>query len=219
MNIYVVCEGEVGERKVYRDWIPRVNHNLSYVSDLNDIVDNHFSIIVGGGDPRYYDVIENAIEDVNNHGNIDRLIIAVDSEELDYQEKYDEISDFISDFTYTSEIHIVIQHFCLETWALGNKHIVKPSPHCSILREYKNFFDVRLNDPELLTSPKPDYINRAQFAEKYLRRVLNEKFRRLTYTKSNPDVLLNQKYFEQVKQRYIENNHIISFNHFLNAFS
>lgn len=218
MNVLVVCEGEIGEKKVYKDWIPRVNPQLSYVSSIEKILENNFSIIIGGGYPNYFEIIESAISDANDHENIDRLVIAVDSEEFSFQEKYDEIDEFISAINCSCDIHIIIQHFCLETWGLGNKNIIRPQPQNASLREYKIFFDVRSNDPELLPSYEKDELSRVRFAEKYLRRALNDKFRNLTYTKSNPGVLLHQKYFERVKDRYLNSNHINSFSSFLTAF-
>lgn len=218
MNIYVVCEGEIGEKKVYRDWIPRVNSQLSYVSNIDEIVHNNFSILIGGGYPSYFDIIESAIFDVNEHGNIDRIVIAVDSEELDYQEKYDEIDEVVSGISCSCDVYIIIQYFCLETWGLGNKHIIRPQPQNAALRAYKNYFDIRVEDPELLPSYEKEELTRVRFAEKYLRRALNDKFRNLTYTKSNPSVLLHQKYFDRVKSRCLYTNHIKYFNNFLTAF-
>jgi hypothetical protein len=48
-------------------------------------------LISGNGYPNYLNVIENAIKDVNSLGNFDSLVIAVDSEDKAYQDKYDEI--------------------------------------------------------------------------------------------------------------------------------
>ena len=218
MNIYVIVEGAAGERKVYQHWVPLVNPNLSYVPHVSNIVHNHFSIIIGGGYPQYYEVIDDAIADVNHYGNIDRLVIAVDSEEMEFDEKYAEICQHVSKSHCIAETRIVVQHFCLETWALGNRVIIRPNSQSSKLREYKRFYNVRLNDPELLPGYPPEELNRAQFAERYLRRALNDKYRNLTYTKSNPGALLHDKYFERVKGRLEQTGHISSFEGFLAAF-
>ena len=74
MNIYVVVEG-LTERIIYPTWIKLLNPNLNYVLSLSDISENDFSIITGGGYPSYFNVIESAIEDSNNHGAIDRLVV------------------------------------------------------------------------------------------------------------------------------------------------
>ena len=218
MNIYIVVEGEVGEKKLYRHWVPLVNPKLNYVHHLSLIAKNNFSILSGGGYPHYFDIIASAVDDVNSSDNIDRLVISVDSEEFSYKEKSDEILEYISQFDCKSEIKIIIQHFCLETWALGNMAIIRTNPQLPSLIRYKRFYNVRSKDPELLPAYEPEELNRSQFAEKYLRHALNDKYRNLTYTKSNPTALLHDKYFGRVKERYEESNHIQSFYGFLSAF-
>ncbi|MCZ6677400.1 MAG: hypothetical protein O7E52_09130, partial [Candidatus Poribacteria bacterium] len=199
-------------------WVPLVNPNLSYVQHISEIQDNHFTIIAGGGYPHYYEVIDAAIDDVNGHGNIDRLVVAVDSEEMAFDEKYAEIDAHLSGLHCIAEVQIVIQHFCLETWALGNRIMVRQNPQDPKLREYRRFYNVRNRDPELLPAYPPEELNRAQFAEKYLRRALQDKYRNLTYTKSNPKALLHFKYFQRVRERLEQAGHIYSFKTFLTAF-
>jgi hypothetical protein len=219
MNIYVIVEGEIGEKKLYQSWIPLVNPDLIYVNHISLIQNNHFAIISGGGYPHYFDVIRSAIEDVNSYANIDRLVVSVDSEELSYNKKLNEISDFIFQFQLNAKIYIIIQHFCLETWALANKLIISPNTQSRKLIEYKRFYNVRLNDPELLPAYKKEELNRSQFAEKYLRHAVNDKYRNLTYTKKNPKVLLHHKYFNRVKERFQKTGQIKSFSNFLSAFA
>lgn len=159
MNIYIVVEGEVGERKVYECWIPLVNPNLTYVQGIQNIVHNNFAIIVGGGYPGYFDVIDAAITDVNSHMTVDRLVIAADSEEMEHEDKLQEIRSFVSRKRCIAEIHIIVQHFCLETWALGNRAVIRPQPRNPKLREYKRFYNVRTSDPELLPPYEPEELS------------------------------------------------------------
>lgn len=219
MNYYIVVEGEIGEKYLYQNWIPFVNPKLKHVKDISMIKENNFFIISGGGFPSYYGVIESAIEDVNSYDIIDELVIAIDSEDLSYSDKLNEMTEYLSQFKCKAEIRIIIQHFCLETWALGNRRIIRPNPNCPRLIQYKKIYNVRSSDPELLPPNDLEELNRAQFAEKYLRRALNDKFRNLTYNKRNPKVLLHQKYFLRVKERYEQTGHIKSFDDFLTAFS
>ncbi len=217
MNIYIVAEG-IAETKIYPHWVPLVNPVLSHVQHIAEIVENNFAVISGRGYPQYFDVINRAILDVNDHGNIDRLVIAVDSEEMSFDEKHTEIRDHAAAVPCDADVWIVIQHFCIEAWALGNVVIVRKDPHLPKLKEYKSFYDVRIYDPELLPAYAPEELNRAQFAQKYLRRALNDKYGNLTYSKSNPGPLLNAKYFGRVRQRYEQTGHINSFQAFLGAF-
>jgi hypothetical protein len=219
MNLYIVVEGEVGEKYLYQNWVPLVNPNLKYVQDISMIAENNFSIISGGGFPSYYEVIESAIEDVNFYNTIDRLVIAIDSEDLSYSDKFNEMTKYLSQFKCKAETKIVIQHFCLETWALGNRQIVRTNPQSQKLIQYKKFYNVRSKDPELLPPYELEELNRAQFAEIYLRRALNDKFKNLTYSKRNPKAILHPKYFQRVKERYEQTGHIKSFDYFLSAFN
>ena len=217
MNIYVVVEGEIGEKYIYQRWIPYVNPTLSYVRNMFDIRDNDFSIISGMGYPQYLDVIQSAIEDVNAHGNIDRFVVAVDAEEMSYEEKYAEIHSHLARLDCRAEKIIIIQNFCLETWGLGNRKLIRRNPESEQLIEYKNIFDVTENDPEELPGYKG--FSRVRFAEVYLRTALLERNRSVTYRKGKPDALFPRTYFEQVRSRFEQTGHIKSFEGFLNAFS
>jgi hypothetical protein len=217
MNIYIVTEG-IAEKIVFQSWIPLINPSLSYTTYLDDVTDDNFYIISGMGYPYYFDILDNAIQDVNNLGRFDRLVVSVDSEEMTKQQKYDEISEFVSKLNCIAEIRVIIQHFCFETWALGNRRLFRNNPSLSKLREYKTLFNVKIKDPELLPSKPDEELNRAQFAEKYLRLALNDRFRNLSYFKSNPKALLHTTYFTQIKNRLNDTGHISSFDDFLNAF-
>ncbi|NHZ71644.1 MAG: hypothetical protein GWP17_00960 [Aquificales bacterium] len=217
MNVYVVTEGQV-ETAVYKQWIPFINPNLSLVDRIDDVKDDRFYVISANGYPQYFKIIENAIADINHLKVFDRLVICVDSEDMTKHDKFDEIDEFVRDKQCAAQIRIVIQHFSIEAWALGNRKIIRSNPASRRLREYKRLHNVGKEDPELLPPNHEEDLNRAQFAERYLRFALNDRFRNLTYTKKNPDVLLHEKYFEQLKNRLEQTGHIASFYDFLQAF-
>ncbi len=220
MNVYVVTEGKV-ESVVYRCWVPFVNSCLRPVDDITAVNNNQFYIVEGPGYPGYpgyFDTIERAILDVNQFEKFDRLVISVDSEEMTRQEKHDEIKDFVAEKRCRVEIKIVVQHFCFETWALGNRKIIRQHPESGKLKGYMELFDVTKHDPELLPRLPDKEWNRAQFAEQYLRHAINDRNPRLTYTKRNPKALLSEKYFDQVKNRQTQTTHIASFADFMRAF-
>ncbi len=218
MNIYLVVEGLVGEKLVYGYWVPLVNQSLKVVDSIEDVTDDCLYIISGGGYPNYFEVISAAIEDVTSGGLFNRLVIAIDSEEMTYEDKRTEIQSFVDGHNIQIDCRIVIQHFCLETWALGNRVIITRNPRNLRIREYRNYFDVLLNDPELLPYYQREDLTRSQFAEKYLRAILNEKYRNLSYSKRNPQALLNINYYDRVRSRYFDTGHIRSFRDFLDAF-
>ena len=218
MNVYVVVEG-VAEEKVYPFWIHLVNPALSRCWDVDGCTTDNFFLIAGMGNPQYFKRIGAAIEDVNEIETYDRLVVAVDSEAMGREEKAAQLGDFVEERHCRVETRIVVQHFCLEAWALGNCRVVRPEPENATLRSYQEFHDVRVKDPELLPDRPEEEMNRAQFAMKYLRLAVNEHFRNLSYSKGNPSVLMHPKYYEQLCLRLRETGHIVSFSSFLEAFS
>lgn len=218
MNVYVVTEG-IAEQKVYVEWIPLINDRLVQVTDLDQVVQDTFYLVSGNGYPSYFEMISNAIEDVNRYTAFSRLVVSVDSEDMTREEKLAEVEEFVSDKGCRVEVVIVVQHFCFEAWALGNRKIVRPNTQSVRLKRFRQIHDVRTRDPELLPPLDEDELTRAQFAAKYLRAALNDKHRNLTYTKKDPAALKNPKYLEQLRLRLQETGHIRSFEDFLNAFA
>lgn len=217
MNCYVVTEGQA-EATVYKDWIPFINPSLSQIAHVDMAEGNNFYILSAYGYPYIFQIIEDAIRDVNQYPSFDRLVITVDSEDRTKEETLKEIQDFLSGKPCSAEIRIVVQYFCFETWGLGNRKIIRGNPGLPRLRKYKKIFDARFLDPELLPPNTDEGLNRAQFAGKYLRAALNDKYRNLTYTKDNPAALAHPKYFAQIKNRLEDTNHIASFSDLLDAF-
>jgi hypothetical protein len=229
MNVYIVVDGEIGEKQVYNAWIPLLNPALTPANTLDKVQENNFYIIHSGGYPGYFKIIENAITDMserkNGHGKplFDRLIVSTDSEDSSLQEKLNEVQQYIQNIlrqkNITTDCRIIVQHFCLETWGLGNRALVGKNIQTPLLKKYISHFNVAKSDPENLPPLPEENLNRAQFAEKYLRKLLQEKHRNLTYTKSVPTVMLHNKYFEQLKSRLKDTGHIASFQRFIDAFS
>ena len=217
MNVYLIVEGH-GEKKVYAHWVPLVNPNLRVVTSLEEVRKNNLIIISGGGYPNYLDIIKAGVEDVADNEQLDRLVIAIDSEEMSYEEKRKEIRQVVDAFGKDLDYKIIVQHFCLETWALGNKVIVSRNPRDSLLRQFKSHFDVLNKDPEFLPGYPIENLSRSQFAVRYLTKLLNEKYRTLTYKKGNPKALLHDLYFKRVRARWNATGHIASFEDFLAAF-
>lgn len=216
MNIYVVTEGK--ESVVYRHWIPLINPNLKLIDDLGDLNQDCVYIVSAEGYPGYFNIIDDAIEDINRIQRFSRLVIAVDSEEMTRTDKHAEINERVATQQCAAQIRIVIQHFCFETWALGNRKLIQRHPSTGKLLEYKRLFDVSVNDPELLPAKPDEGLNRSQFAGKYLQMAINTRHRNMTYTKGNPQALLHDKYFPEVQNRYNNTGHINSFGDFLAAF-
>lgn len=218
MNYYVVVEGAATEREVYRSWIPLVNPHLTFVSHPSLLDGGKFTIVSGFGYPFYKQVILNAIADIADLPGNTRLVVCVDSEEMEREEKFSEIQSLVeSAAAPLLDCRIVVQHFCFETWALGNRKLKGPSNNPD-LTNLRRLYDVSHLDPEGLPPLVEKELNRSQHAAYYLAKLLNNKHKNITYSKSSPDVVAHPKYFEQVKNRLHDTQHINSFESFLNAF-
>jgi hypothetical protein len=187
------------------------------INDISDTRDNAYYLISGYGYPNYFKIIDSAIQDINDSGNFDCLVVAVDSEDKTYQEKYDEINDYVDGKLIAAELKIIVQHFCIETWALGNRQACRKNTSDKTLLEYKSVHDVRIADPELL--PKYKDMNRAQFAFSYLKCMVHDFYPGASYTKSRPEAVLDEYYFVQIKKRCETTPHVQSFKAFMDTFS
>jgi hypothetical protein len=217
MNFLIIVEGKA-ERKIYKNWVPYLQPQLIYVDYLTQVTMNNYLIMSGNGYPQYFDKIDAAIEDINNYNNIDRLIISLDSEGMSYNEKIEEMNSFLEGKNCTAQIYIVIQHFCFETWALGNKRIGPRNPiKGSEVYTYKQIFNVLKNDPELLPGYPEHYLNRSQFALKYLSALARDH--NTSYSKYLPTAVLNEHFFDGIKKRCQIDKEIKSFQTFIKAFS
>jgi hypothetical protein len=218
MNYYIVVEGKSGERKVYPKWIHILNPDLTQVHSLADISSNSYYLISGNGYPQYLKIVNRAVEDCISNQAIDRLVIAVDAEDSSYEQKRDEVVACIANRLNPQRLCIIVQYPCFETWALGNRIVFRRKPEDPHLRRYIQIFNVRDNDPELLPDLPEESLNRSQFAFIYLKRILSDRYPKLTYTKNNPQIIEHPKYFDQIRKRLRETNHIRSFDNFLDAF-
>lgn len=218
MNIYVVVEGNSTEPAVYRKWIPLINSQLVEVKYLDQVTQNNFIIISGNGFPFIKRVISNAIEDIKQNSKFDRLVVSVDSEQFTFQQRFNEIDQYIRSCTPTCQYRIIVQHFCFEAWALGNKKFGPKKPKDSTLKSYARIHNVYTNDPELLPNLPSLQLNRAQFAEKYLKLLIRDKGTHLTYAKNKPDVIAHNSYLFQLEERLKNTSHIQSFQTFIDAF-
>ncbi|MCJ7570743.1 MAG: 2-dehydropantoate 2-reductase [Candidatus Thermoplasmatota archaeon] len=214
MNLLFLVEGKRTEKRLYKKWIPYVCDYLKYVNSLQEISENNFTIISGEGYPAYFRIIENAILDLaENEHDIDYLFICVDSEELDYNTKRSEIQSFVDKYDKVpTEVVIIIQNHCIETWLMGNKDIEINNTTNSDLIKFRNHYNVNQLDPEYLTSMHGETI--ANFTNQYLRLMLQEQG--LIYSKTTLNHVDNREYFNKLIERFSNDNHINSFGFFYN---
>jgi hypothetical protein len=219
MNVYIVAEGQT-EKLIYREWIPQLNPALSEVQYVADFQANNFYIVDGGGVPQYFEAIEAAIEDGRANPTITRVVVCADSEDMTLAEKTAELMDFIQLRNPTVEVRVVVQHYCFESWALGNRRAMPVTVRTDPLLRFKKHFDVSVHDPELLGPVPGSELNRAQTAKAYLRAMVSTKWKAesLTYLPGHPGPVAHKSYLRHVRSRHLENAHIQSLGALLTAF-
>ncbi|RKZ72269.1 MAG: hypothetical protein DRR19_32155 [Candidatus Parabeggiatoa sp. nov. 1] len=233
MNFLV--EGEKTEVNIYSKWLKYLFPQLNFVTKPEDMTINCCRIVAGYGMPNRvcrsrannaFSRLEACLNDIKTYGHIDHFFICVDSEEFGYQERFNEIETQLNiaksqvgiDSSINTEFHIIIQHCCIETWALGNARLPNESTrlhNSSKLADFQAFYNVLIDDPELMLCcpPNHSFSRKARFHSKYLAELLKEYG--LSYKKNDPKYVGEKKYLEALKERCMNTGHLASLKVFL----
>jgi len=215
VNLLFLVEGEKTEPKVYRAWLKHLFPDLIFVNRPEEMMGNTCRIIAGNGYPNMVSKPKNSsapsrleacLMDIKNFNNVDHFFICVDSEGYSYSERFNEVQSILEILKLDheiddskTEIHLIIQNCCFETWALGNAEISQKYPRIKTSitwSDFQNHYDVLLNDPENLSSfpagyPFQNKWNKAKLHKRYLVEYLAEFG--LSYTKNNPKLIADFK--------------------------
>lgn len=218
MNIYFLVEGKQTEKKVYPRWLAYLIPNLEKVQWHHQVINNNYCLFSGEGFPSILNNhLKNSIEDVNESGNFDYLVICLDSDDDTVEERKQKVIDFINEedikLNSTTELIIIVQNKCFETWFLGNSKIFKSNPSSKYLLECIKHYNVRDNDPELMSKPKQIDSTTSIYHSSYLRELLNE--RNIQYSKKNPQGVMDEPFLKELIKRNVKTSHIKSFKEFV----
>lgn len=216
MNIYFLVEGRRTEKKVYPKWLSLLIPKITEVKHPTQVVDKNYYIFNGNGFPSLLDNhLHNAIVDVNNIKLFNYFVICLDSDEDSVEQRRQQVLDFITQNNIkiiNCELIIIVQNKCIESWFLGYQKMYSRQPHSELLREYNDFYNVSINDPEEMG--KIDRFETcAQFHESYLSEMLVEK--NVRYTKKNPNIVTEEYYLKGLIERNTNTNHISTFKDFI----
>jgi hypothetical protein len=217
MRIYFLVEGRRTEAKLYRAWLSHLIPELPRITRYDEAKPNSYFLFSAEGYPSIIlEHIPNSIEDINRIGGYDYFVVALDADQGTVQDRIDEINDSLLDnrtHLIGTELRIIVQNRCIETWLLGNSRIVRRNPTSVVLQEYLEHYDVRLDDPELMPE-HPDFNTHAQFHDQYLKEIFRE--RNIHYSKKRPGHALDKPYLEELISRvHNEPTHLGSFQVFL----
>ncbi|NBA87707.1 hypothetical protein GVN16_18200 [Emticicia sp. CRIBPO] len=218
MNVYFLVEGRRTEVKVYPKWLSILVPELKKVQWHHQVSANNYCIFTGEGFPCLLNNhLKNSIQDVNESGNFDYLIICLDSDDYTVEEKKNQVLDFIDNeniiLNSKTKLEIIVQNKCFETWFLGNTKVFKQNPKSTFLAKCVRHFNVRNEDPELMDKPASFAGSTAVFHSKYLQEIFEE--RKMNYTKRNPQVVAEEYFLNELIKRNKKTNHIQTFKYFI----
>lgn len=216
MNLYFLLEGKRTELKIYPKWISYLLPHFKRVPTPHLAKKNTYFMISGQGYPSLLDNhLRNSIEDINETGLFDYLVILLDTEEDTVESRVNNVNSYVVKnnlILNNCKLKIIPQHRCIETWLLGNTKVFPRTPENEILKQYIDFFSVLENDPELL--PCYDgFTTHAQYHYDYLKKILAEK--NIRYSKVNPSDAMDKYYLENLIQRTSTSSHLPSLNNFV----
>jgi hypothetical protein len=193
MNLYIIVEGRRTEKKVYPAWISHLIPRLNPVNWAYQVEKNNYYLFNGNGFPALlHNHLKNSIEEVN------------------------EVNEFLEEnnlqLNTNTELIIIPQNRCIESWFLGNQKVFKQNPQSSDLVNYVQFYNVKTNDPEEM-GIYPNFNTHSQFHADYCTEFLRE--RNIRYSKNRPNGVVDKDYLESLILRNEETNHIKSFKLFI----
>lgn len=217
MNLYIVVEGRRTEKKVYPAWLNILLPELTRVDWPDEVSVESYYLFNGNGFPSLlHNHLANSIEEINELGTFDYLVLVMDVDETSIEFRKQEVLGFIDEQNLslpdTTELIIIPQDKCLETWFLGNRNVFKSNPNRTDLIEYVRFYNVKQNDPERM-GVFDGFNTHAQFHSEYCKEFLRE--RNIRYTKVNPQGVTEETYLNELIKRSVETEHLSSFKSFI----
>lgn len=214
MNLYFIVEGET-ERKVYPSWLSYLLPELQRVKNPSQAQTNNYYLISGGGFPSLYQEVEAAVENINISQKYDYLIISTDADENTVEYMQQEIREYFIENKLdlgNTQLQIVIQNRCIETWFLGNSKIYSRQPQSQRLLDYTRYYDVSKDCPELMG--KYNCERHAEFHGSYLKELFTAKERK--YSKTMPGDVQQEYYLKELQSRSAKQaNHLATFQDFI----
>ncbi|MCH8535119.1 MAG: hypothetical protein LAT51_08635 [Flavobacteriaceae bacterium] len=213
MNLYIIVEGRRTEKKVYPAWISHLIPSLNPISWAHEVNHNNYYVFNGNGFPALlHNHLKNSIEEVNELDKFNYLVLVLDVDESSISGRIEEVNKFIKtnqlNLNSNTELVIIPQNRCIETWFLGNRKVFKNNPQSSSLTDYIQYYNVKTNDPEAMDI-HPKFNTHAQFHAEYCREFLRE--RNIRYSKNNPKGVVEKDYLENLVTRNRDTKHLASF--------
>ena len=215
MNLYFIVEGRRTEYKIYPAWLQHLLPEHQRISVVANAQRKNYYLAHGQGIPSLYKFVQDAVEELNELGTFNFLVVCLDAEEGSIEQAKEDLLKSLAKRNLKPkgyEIKVMVQNRCMETWLLGNRKVFPRNPDDPTLRNYIAHFDVSQGDPERMTKFVEDATH-AAFHFDYLKKILKE--RNMEYTKVSPTAVSTLDYLQQLILRTKETDHLPTLRDFL----
>lgn len=225
MNFYFLLEDEKSFLKVLLLWLKYMNFGLSRVADIKEVQENNYVLQSGQGVTKLvtrvlFDTIDTILL---NPGKIDKLVIILDAEDLDAEDRKQSVEKQICQ-NYKAgkldfEIIVLVCNHCFETWLLGCCGLYpkgQVDKESDFYQYYENY-NIEEYDPEEMLPPEGNKDTIAKYHFHYLHELL--RYKRIRYSKNRPQNIATEGYFKRIVERIDTTGHLNSFRNFYNFFS
>ena len=220
MNFYFLLEDEKSFLKVLPHWLDYMNFGYTRVADIQEVQKNNYILQSGQGVTQLvtkvlFDTIDTILL---NPGKIDKLVIILDAEELEVEERKQKVKEQMSSNYHSKDINFEIATLvcnrCFETWLLGCKRLypVGEIDKKSYFYKYYNYYNIEQQDPEKMRVPEDSNETIAKYHFHYLHELL--RYKKIRYSKNRPDNVATEAYFRGIVERIDTTEHLKTFRSF-----
>ncbi len=216
MNFYFLLEDEKSFLKVLPSWLEYMNFKCKRVADIQEVQENNYVLQSGQGVTQLvtkalFDTIDTILL---NPGKIDKLVIILDAEELEAEDRKQLVNEQINNHYEAEKINFDIMIFvcnrCFETWLLGRRGLypIEAVDKTSDFYQYYKHYNIETSDPEGMIPPEDNEETIAKYHFHYLHELL--RYKRIRYSKNNPKNVATEDYFKGIAGRIAVTEHLKS---------
>lgn len=220
MNFYFLLEDEKSLLKTLPRWFEYMDFGCARVADIQEVQENNYVLQSGQGvDQLVTKVLFETIETLLRHpGKIDKLVIILDAEELEAEERKRQVNQKIAQRYGRNrlgfDIEIFVCNHCFETWLLGRCGLYPGKAPASNHDFYPYYihYNIEKFDPEYMLPPESSRESIAKYHFHYLHELL--RYKKIRYSKSRVSNVATKEYFEGIIRRIETTDHLRSFKTF-----
>lgn len=220
MNFYFLLEDEKSFLKVLPFWFRYMNFSCTRVADIKDVQENNYILQSGQGVTQLitkvlFDTIDTILL---NPGKIDKLVVIIEAEELEVEDRkqkvYKQISEHYGAEEMDFDIVVLVCNHCFETWLLGCCGLYPESSvdKASDFYQYYCNYNIEQCDPEEMMPPEENNETIAKYHFHYLHELL--RYKKIRYSKNKPQNVATERYFNGIVERINITDHLKSFRNF-----